>query len=431
MRGQYSRSILPFLIQFVTVIAILGSSLAIIAYGRGYRLDVNKSSIKPTGLVSVTSDPIGAQVFLENILKTATNNSFAVDPGWYNVTISKEGYISWQKRLRIQGEVVSRADAFLFPTNPSLSPLTTLGLQQPLLSPDGTKITYIIPADHLGNDLAKKAGLWVYELSEGPLGRNRDPIQLATIDNLFDVQNTILIWSPDSTQIISKSGLSTRLFDLNKPGDYVDISAIRDIRQKEWEDERQIKESQKLEGFEQVVIDVATSSAHILSFSPDETKILYEATAAANIPIAINPPLIGTNSITETRKIIPGNIYVYDSKEDKNFLILEAKEIPARKPTPTPTRRPGLPSLTKIPESTISPLATMIHWFPTSRHVLLTLPGKIDIMEYDRTNWVTVYAGPFEEGFIAPWSNGSRIVILTNLNPGASSLPNLYTVNLR
>jgi len=72
-----------------------------------------------------------------------------------------------------------------------------------------------------------------------------------------------------------------------------------------------------------------------------------------------------------------------------------------------------------------------IHWFPTNRHLVLTLPGKIDIMEYDRTNWVTVYAGPFVDGFIVPWPNGSRIIVMTNLNPGVSLLPNLYTVNLR
>src|SRR3990172_5310980 len=65
------------------------------------------------------------------------------------------------------------------------------------------------------------------------------------------------------------------------------------------------------------------------------------------------------------------------------------------------------------------------------RNLVLTFDCKIDIMEYDRTNWVTVYQGPFAEGFIAPWPNGSRIIILTNLNPRVSAPPNLYTVNLR
>jgi len=76
--------------------------------------------------------------------------------------ISKEGYISWQKKVRVQGEVVTRADAFLFPTNPSLSPLTTLGVERPILSPDGKKVAYIIPDGHLDGSLTKKAGLWAW-----------------------------------------------------------------------------------------------------------------------------------------------------------------------------------------------------------------------------------------------------------------------------
>lgn len=386
-----------FLIPFVTVCGILGASLAVIAYGRGYRIDINKNDLRSTGLISATSEPVGAQVYINGELKSATNNSFNINPGWYSVSIAKEGYSPWQKQLRIQGEIVARADAYLFPTNPSLSPLTTLGVQKPILSPDGSKIAYIIPS-------SKKAGLWVYELSESALGRNRDPIQII-LTNAFDIENTSIQWSPDSTEILAETETSTRLYPISRPGTFTDVALTKTALLREWEEEKQLKELQKIESFSQPIIDMATTSARIFSLSPDETKILYEATASASIPIIINPPLIGTNPTEEIRSIVPGNIYVYDSKEDKNYLILEKKEIP-KKPN-------------------------FIHWFPTSRHILLTLPGKIDIMEYDRTNWVTVYAGPFEGDFIAPWSNGSRIVILTNLNPGVSSLPNLYAVNLR
>lgn len=415
------RKIRSFLISFVTICSILGVSFAVIAYGRGYRIDVKKSSLKPTGLVSATSDPIGAQVFVEGTLKTATNNSFAVEPGWYTVTISKEGYISWQKKIRIQGEVVTRTDAFLFPTNPSLSPLTNLGIDKPTLSPDGSKIAYIIPPKRLDGVLAKKAGLWAYELSEGPLGRNRDPIQLTTTDAAFDISTTSITWSPDSTEILLDNGITYHLYEISKPGTFTDVSITNRSLLADWAEERAIKEHQKLEAFKQPIINLATSSAKIISLSPDETKILYEATAAATIPQVINPALIGTNSTEEQRTIKPGSIYVYDSKEDRNYFLLDKKEITA-KPSPTPIKK-----TTK----SVTPGEYPIHWFPTSKHLLLTLPGKIDIMEFDRTNWTTIYSGPFVDGFVAPWSNGSRIIIMTNLNGDATTLPNLYTVNLR
>jgi hypothetical protein len=412
-------TIKSFLISFVTICSILGVSFAVIAYGRGYRMDIKKSSLKPTGLVSATSDPVGAQIFVEGILKSATNYSFAVEPGWYTVSISKEGYITWQKKIRIQGEVVTRADAFLFPSNPSLSPLTNLGMDRPVLSPDGSKIAYVIPLAHLDGSLAKKAGLWVYELSEGPLGRNRDPIQVAPYDASLDVTTATITWSPDATKILVDNGITYHLYDVSRSAAFTDVTITAQSLKNDWAEERALKETQKMAAFKQPIIDMATSSAKIISLSPDETKILYEATAAATIPKVINPPLIGTNSTEEQRTIKPNNIYVYDSKEDKNYFLLDKKELPAPKKTTTKK-----PATTPLPE-------TAIHWFPTSRHLLLTLPGKIDVMEFDRTNWTTIYSGPFVDGFVAPWSNGSRIIIMTNLNGDTTTLPNLYTVNLR
>jgi type II secretory pathway pseudopilin PulG len=194
----------------------------------------------------------------------------------------------------------------------------------------------------------------------------------------------------------------------------------------DWADERLAKEQQQLAAFKQPIIDIATTSAKIISFSPDETKILYEATASATIPQIIKPSLIGTNPTTEERTIKPGIIYIYDSKEDKNYLVLDKTELPTIKVTPT-----AKTTKSTTPARAPNGRTQNIHWFPTSKHLLLTLEGKIDIMEYDRTNWVTIYSGPFENSFVAPWSNGSRIIIMTNLNPGVSTLPNLYTVNLR
>ncbi len=421
-----------YLISIVTICFIIGAAAAVIAYGRGYRLDVNKTSIKPTGLIAATSDPTGAQIFVDGTLKTATNNSFAIDPGFYTVDISKEGYISWQKKIRVQGEVVSAATAFLFPTNPSLSPLTTLGIANPSLSADGTKVAYAIPDTHLDATTGKRAGLWYYELSEGPLGRNRDPIQLDT-NNGFDFSTSTITWSPDATQLLVENAGISRLYDLSKQNTFTDVTGTRVSLLADWDAQKADTERQKLAAFKPPIVNIATSSAKIISFSPDETKILYEATASATIPQVIVPSLIGTNSTAEQRAITPGKYYVYDSKEDKNYFLLDQKELPT--PTPASPKTASRSVSTPQPKAD-QPLAgntldIPIHWFPTSRHLLLTLQGKIDVMEYDRTNWVTIYSGPFVDNFVAPWTNGSRIIILTNLNGDATSLPNLYTVNLR
>ncbi len=423
------RKIRDFLIPFVTLLAILSVSTIIIAYGRGYRLDFGNNALKPTGLILATSDPIGAQVYIDGQLRTAANNSINVDPGGYTVRITKEGFIPWEKQVRVQGEVVARADAFLFPTNPSLSPLTMVGVTKPVLSPDGTKIAYIVPYPTnppAGGETTavKNAGIWVYELADRPLGVNRDPKHIASWDSPVDTEKVSMIWSPDASQLLVSDGLSVRLYQANRTNEVTIVTASYERILKEWQDDADVKEKAKLVAFKQPIIDLASTSAKIIAFSPDETKLLYEATAAATIPPVLIPPLIGTNTTKEQRTIVPGRLYVYDSREDKNYFLLDKKELP----TPTPIKIKNL----KLKIENSSPDATSgLAWFPTNRHLLLMLNGKIDVLEYDRTNWITVYSGPLSDGFMAPWPNGTRIIIMSNLNPGATTLPNLYTVNLR
>src|SRR3989344_668009 len=303
------------------IIFIVVATIAVILYGRGYRIDFKQNKLKPTGLLSATSDPVGSEVFVNGILKTATNNTLNIDPGWYTVKIAKDGYIAWEKKLRVQGEVVAKTEAFLFPTSPSLSPLTNTGIENPVLSPDGTRIAYTIPLEHNTGLSSKKAGLWVYELVERPLGLNRDPKQVGISDPAFNFSQIKLTWSPDSSQILVDFGKTVRLYQINRPSDFQDVTSTYPTLLSDWEEEKITKEKQKLVAFKQGFIDVATASAKIIAFSPDETKVLYEATSSAALPQIITPPLIGTNPTEETRTITPGNIYVYDIKEDRNYLV--------------------------------------------------------------------------------------------------------------
>ena len=152
---------------------------------------------------------------------------------------------------------------------------------------------------------------------------------------------------------------------------------------------------------------VVNEDFKLLEWSGDETKILYEASRSATIPLIITPRLIVTDSTPEIRDIKKGEIYVYDSKEDRNYKILDA--IPVRSD----------PS---------SPLPIM--WYPDSKHLVYVHSGKIVMMEYDAQNETTVYAGPFVDGFVFPWPDATKLVILTNLgNPDIA--PNLYTIGLK
>jgi len=414
------KKIKSILLSVVTLIIIVGASLTVIAYGRGYRLDLNNKSFGTTGLIAATSDPTGAQLFIDGKPKSATNTNLNIAPGWYTVTVVKNGYQPWEKRVRVQGEVLTRVDAMLFSANPSLFALTTSGVMNPTLSPDGTKLAYVVPEIQQatnGAQMVSRAGVWVLDLLDKPLGMNRDARQLLKREQL-DTDNGVLVWSPDSKQLLLTTYTeeaylleSDKFNDAPKP--QFDITLL----QKDWEELRISKEKEKLMSLKDEVMNIATSSMNILSFAPDETKILYEASRSTTLPTIISPPLIGTNPTEEVRDIKPGNVYVYDVKEDRNYLIGTKNEIWKS------SSSPNLP----ISQSSPSP----IQWLPTSRHLVITSKDKVEVMDCDGTNRKTVYAGPFWDGFTAPWSNAGRLVILTNLNPAASAIGNLYAVNIR
>lgn len=394
-----------FLIFFITVCIILGVAFIIIAYGRGYRLDTS-GTVNPTGLIVVQSDPTGAQIIIDDKIKTATAATLSLPPGWYTVTVAKDGYQSWSKRMKIQGEVVAKAEALLLPTNPSLTALTATGVVNPTLSPDGSKLAYIIPdsleASASSSMIKTRPGIWVLDLVDKPLGLNRDARQIIQSNNV-NFSKASLTWSPDSKFILAElSDRSYYVFE-DKVHTLVpwQVGTIESVKIA-WETMRSQRENEQLLTVPTRFTDMASQSARIVSFSPDETRILYEATRSAELPLVKSPPIIGANPTEETRLVEPHTFYVYDIKEDKNYQIEK-----------------------------FSIITPVIHWLPSSRHFLLTSKDKIEILDYDGANRRTAYGGPFWDSFAVPWASGGKIVILTNLNSTASAVNNLYIVNLK
>ncbi len=435
------RKIRDFLIPIVTVLIILSISAAVIAYGKGYRLDITQKSVKPTGLIAATSDPVGARVYINGELKTATNNTINVIPGWYKTTIAKEGYQPWEKNLRVQGEIVTRADAYLFPTNPSLSAVSTSGVASPALSPDGGRLAFVIPEGKTATAdgaLVSRAGVWVLDLVDKPLGINRDARQIAKT-SYIDFSESRLIWSPDGKNILATVihpitlSQSNYLLDADKLNDSpVPVYDLAPLSVS-WEELKQVKEKEKLTILKPIAIQALTPVMRILSFSPDETKILYEATASATIPQIIKPPLIGTNPTEENRTLVPETLYVYDIKEDRNYPIGNKYELGFPKPAPVKNKQAqsvqtqSANDIFSLQSQNILP----VFWLPTSRHLIIVTKGKIEAVDYDATNRMTIYSGPFEDGFVIPWSSAAKILILTTFTPAAGNTPNLYAVNLR
>jgi len=330
-------------ITLITGFFLLIATIGIINFAKGYRPDLKNNQIKPTGLLLSNSLPEGAQVFINNTLKTATDDTLNLDPGKYEVKIEKEGYHSWQKNLLITAELVTETNARLFPSVPELKPLTLNGVKKPRLSPDGTRIFY------------ESSGLfWVLEMS-------------------------------------------TRPFASPKPKKISQVEIAADYGQ--YEQEKTIEEKLKLSKFPLELQEIASASAQLTAFSPDETKLLYLAKENVNIPEKLISPVLAASTQSEQRNLKSNILYIYDRKEDKNFRIHESLD--------------------------------NLAWLIDSRHLIFISENKIKAIEYDGQNETIIYAGAFKEDFFAVWPDGSRVVILSNLNPDSPLLPNLYAINLR
>jgi hypothetical protein len=410
------------------VLLILTATTILILIARGYKLDLATKALKPTGLLLATSIPNGASVFVNGKLETATDSPVSLSPGTYEVGIKKEGFSPWKKTLQIEKEVVTKTDAYLFPSVPSLSPLTYTGAQNPLFSPDGTKIIYTIPlAEKIGLPAealrvgGAKAGLWLADLVEGPFGLfAKEPRRLLKNTSVQNFSQSDYEWSPDSRQVLltfslSKDKKENFLLDVSQsPANLINVSWTISILRKQWQKDNNDKQKIQMEKLPKGLAEILSSKATDLAFSADQTKILYTATASATLPENLIPPLLGSSTQKQERTLKAGRIYVYDLKEDRNFFIGEAK-FQTRNSQPA-TEKQQKPN-------------AFISWFPTSRHLLLVEKEKISLLDYDGANQQEVYSGFFEYPYVFAAPSANKLILLTRL--GSTSPLNLYSLSLR
>jgi len=440
-----SASLLIFL---TTAVFIFSGTFLMIRYAQGYR-PTKTLTIKGTGLLSANSYPTAGEVYINGKLTTATDNTLNLDPGTYDIEIKKDGYHTWSKKLKIEAELVTETNAQLFPASPSLEPLTYTGATMPVPAPDGTKLSFTVAS----SSAVAKNGLYVQELTSSPIALNKTARQIARTETGYDYTTSNYTWSPNGSEILVsfKTG-SHILLDATK---FNDLATLKDVTVRlpqilsEWELELARQERVQLLKLPEFMASIATQSATNLYFSPDSKRLLYQSITNLDIPTGLVPTLPSSSTQTESRSLQAGSWYVYDLKEDKNFLIAEDKLPKTQKITLLPNFAVAIPAeLISSPsafhllqngttgESIImfnaqysSIVVSQIQWFPDSTHLILTTDSGIDLLEYDSTNRVTIYGGPMDKSIVYPWPDGSKIITRISFSEG--TLPNLYTIKLK
>lgn len=370
----------------------------VIAYARGYRFDIQNKSLNSTGIIAITSYPKTAKIYINNQFKGVTDANFTLPSGNYQVEIKKDGYTNWKKSIKLKGELVVNIDALLYPINPSLSPLTNLGIIKAIPLESSNKII-----------IFSQSGIHLFEAIKKPLSFFPPLKTIAKIE-LFpkdiDLSKATVDISPDLKQAI----IDNYLISLEEENQSIINLSLSETSKENlinaWEEQKLANFSKILETYPLEFRKIASDYFNIVSFSPNETKVLYQALKDVELPPMITPPLISTNQTQEKRELKKDYLYVYDKKEDKNYLISQS------------TNNHQL--LT----------TSYIQWYFDSRHLVIEEDKKISIVDYDNENKQTIYSGPFEAGFFTTSSDG-KIIILANLNPQANELPDLYLVGIR
>lgn len=443
------------IVPFFTIAIIIGGTYLAVQIGKGYR--PTSQGLTGTGLLAANSFPSGAQVYVNGKLTTATDDTLSLAPGDYTVTIKKEGYLPWEKTLTLQKELVSQTNATLFRSVGSLTPLTLNGAANITPSPDGQKIAYVVATA----SATAKNGLYILDTSSNTLSLPRDPRQISKLPTSFDLLDATLLWSPNSQEILvhteSKNTESNYLLSSSNLNDFdvlADVTPRLTIILSEWEEDIVSRETKQFGLIPPELQLLATQSATNVYFSPNEDRFLYTATAAATIPENLLPKPVSPNTQVEDRHLQPNHLYVYDLTEDKNYhlgefvtpsvtkkLLLQSDYAPSASVSASPLPITAYNQLQVKNDFAATALNFKVHyssinvagfqWYPNSTHLLITYPDRIDVVEADATNWVTLYSGPFDNQFVYPWPDGSKLIILTNLNPATSNSPNLYTVDIR
>lgn len=393
-------------VRIIAVALFLGVVITFILFARGYRLDFQKKSVSSTGILAISSSPRTAQVFINGEFKGVTDLNMNMPPGKYTIEVKKEGYIPYTKSLMLKGELVEAVDPILFPINPSLSPVTNLGINKAIQVDSMDKILVF---SETGDAL--KDGVYMFASSNRPLTflPPVKPILLKSSlpPGVLLAQSTVYFSNDYKDAVIEFGSVEGVTYSYmvsleNENKELFDVGTTnKDTLLSAWETERNERTLKILEAYPKEIRKIASDSFGMIKYSPDNTKILYKAKRTVTLPLVIDPPLIASNQTPENRTLQKDHMYVYDMREDKNYHISDSR------------LNPGI-----------------VHWYNDSKRLVYREKSHILVTIYDGETRQTVYSGPIEQDFIAVNSDG-KIMILANLNPASNKFPDLYQVGIR
>ncbi len=380
-----------FMHTLVTVLLLLGATTLIYLYTSGYRLSKNQNNVnvdlKRTGLISAKSTPEGANVYINGVLFTATNDTIsALDPGEYDLRIIRNGYVPWGKKVEVFAELVTDVTAVLISQTPRLEPLTNTGARMPVVSHSLSKLAY------LSKD-GQESGVWIIPLNDLGISLFRAEPYVAIEDTqaIIYSNSKSIEWSPDEDELLLQTD-NDLYYVIDIKNKTTQSTASPELLRNTWETEL-IKKRQDFIAKLFIPDDIAAIAvASGTVWSPDEQKFLYVVENGENLEYRVY----------NLEKPLP----VGEKVENIVFTTNKTDPQPA------------------------------ISWYADSFHLLLVEGdiekdnrGTISIIRIDGTNKTEVYNNTMNSRNVYSTPGGDKLIFLTSFRSNEQT--DLYTIGIR
>lgn len=180
--------------QFLVSALIFVIASYLVLYSLGYKINLTTRKIIKTGLIVLSIDPKPQEILLDGKdIEPKSDTSISLEPGFYNVTVKKDGYQDWSTRSEVKGELVNYYKYVeLFKSEVKLVELQDQGLIDILNSPSNT-LAVNTPKGLTNNDYE----IWIQSKL---VTRFSSPISQA-------------IWYSDNHHILFQQGGSIHIID--------------------------------------------------------------------------------------------------------------------------------------------------------------------------------------------------------------------------
>lgn len=376
----------------LTIIIMLSLTTALYLYTSGYRITRNQGNdvtvdLKRTGLIRAKSIPEGANVYINDVLYTATNDTIAgLDPGTYRLRIVRNGFVVWEKSVEVFAELVTDITAVMVSQTPRLEPLTNTGARVPAISPTLSKLAYF-------SKDGQESGLWVIPLTNQGIGLFRSEPYVAIEDTARTIfsNGKSIEWSPDESEILISTDQDIYyLVDLDTQ--VAESTASPELTRESWLQET-LEDKQEL--LDKVLLEAAIKEA---ALKPD----------------AVWAP--------------DGMKFLLTQEKDGN---IEYKVYNLEKPLPVGEKLESLvfSVSTEEPQPKVSWYADSFHLILVEGNVEEEKRGTISLIRIDGTNKTEIYNNTIFGSDIYSTPSGDKLIFLTSFRSNEQT--DLYTIGIR